>query len=686
MGHRRGRAPDAVTVGCLNPNRAVGSEAESFLLSSADAQSKWSTDILGKSSYLKNLANLDPTEKETLTLCAVDMGTNSFHMVIVKADAKGNVVVVEQMKEEVRIIGGTGSFNVIMEEPEARAISVLKRIQNIANTKDCDQVRLVATSAVREARNSKVFIRHVQEATGLEVEVISGQEEARLVYLGAMQAVPIREKDVLLVDIGGGSTEILYGRKGKPEFAISLQLGHLRLFEQCMGALNEEGTIPPTKVEDCRAKIQLILNETGIKEELRELITKARGAGAAPPKPAFGLSQAIDVAVGCSGTIERVQAMVSAIKAKNGVRLPDVAQASAGKARDGNIIPKAVENFSLNDSSMNQAASTKGQKVLYRVHDNVEEGKFTTRELKDLISVIFSCKTRKERAALPGMNIKRVDLIVTGALILEGIMEYLELGAMIVSPFALREGVIFDSLTKFIPGFKPTPCIRRDSLMHLATRFDTENRLRSAKHSAHLAKQLVESLRKGPRPPKALALMDDRIEFLLEAAILLHSVGIFVNHSKHHKHAYYIIKNSDILLGFMPMEIEILALLALYHRKKYPNPKKALMSGLPKKVQEAIVVMTAIIRVCIALDRRNTACAIESVQVLQDGETDSCVLVATPGVDMEGVINDISFELWAVKQELPYFEKVMEKDFSIVEGDRVEPGEEQTEVSSFISS
>ena len=71
---------------------------------------------------------------------------------------------------------------------------------------------------------------------------------------------------------------------------------------------------------------------------------------------------------------------------------------------------------------------------------------------------------------------------------------------------------------------------------------------------------------------------------------------------------------------------------------------------------------------------------------MQDGETDSCVLVATPGVDMEGVINDISFELWAVKQELPYFEKVMEKDFSIVEGDRVEPGEEQTEVSSFISS
>jgi len=222
--------------------------------------------------------------------------------------------------------------------------------------------------------------------------------------------------------------------------------------------------------------------------------------------------------------------------------------------------------------------------------------------------------------------------------------------------------------------------------MHLATRFDTENRLRSAKHSVELSKQLLVSLRAGPRPPKALELLDERFEFLMEAGLLLHSVGIVVNHSKHHKHAYYIIKNSDILLGFMPMEIEIVALLALHHRKKYPNPRKGLLSRVPREFHERIVLMVAIIRVCIALDRRNTASAVESVQVLQDVETEACVLVATPGLNSEGMINDISFEMWAVRQELEFFSSVLGRDFSIVEGDRLEPGQEDLKGNSFLSS
>ena len=632
------------------------SRSESSSYSSKEVQD-W-VSKKNKKKHSKKVSN-----KETVTVCAVDMGTNSFHMVIVRADARGkSVVVVEQMKEEVRILGGTGSFNVIMDEPKARAISVLKRIQDIANTKDCDMIRLVATSAVREAMNSNAFLRHVQEATGLDVEVISGQEEARLVYLGAMQAVPIRDKNVLMLDIGGGSTEILYGKRGKAELAISLQLGHLRLFEQCMGTLDEEGRIPMEKVEECRSRIQLVLNETGINEELREL-TKGPNA--------------LEIAVGCSGTIERVQAMIAANKEKIGIKLPPLEKENdARRSILGELqLPLELDPHSLavtlNDASMNESV--------------LEDFKFTLEELRELISTVTSCQTRKERATLPGMNVKRVDLIVTGALILEGVMDYLRLDSMTVSPFALREGVIFDSLSKSIPGFKPAPDIRRDSLMHLATRFDTENRLKSAKHSAKLAKQLVGSLRAGANPPKVLEILDERFEFLLEAGILLHSVGIFVNHAKHHKHAYYIIKNSDILLGFMPMEIEILALLALYHRKKYPNPKKAAMAKIPKDIQERIVLMTAIIRVCIALDRRNTAAAIESIQVLQDKESNSCVLVATPGVDIEGMVNDLSFEIWAVKQELEYFSSVLERDFSIVEGDRVENGDDLAS-NSFLSS
>ena len=638
--------------GRLGTSRCFNPSAETPIsLDEAPRLRKWKTDV-PQSKYLRDLAGPAGSgsaqevsnDGKPLTLCAVDMGTNSFHMVIVKADAGGNVVVVEQMKEEVRILGGAGSFNVILEDKEAEAISVLKRIQNIAVSKACDAVRLVGTSAVREARNGNAFLRHVQEETGLQVEVISGQEEARLVYLGAMQAVPIRDKDVLVVDIGGGSTEILYGQRGKPAFAISLQLGHLRLFEQCIGPLAEDGHIPAERIQECRSTVQLVLNETGIKEDLEGLVGGR-------------MSEHIDVAVGCSGTIERVGAMVSAMNAGREGGLLDVSAEAAGLAE-----PRS--------------------KVLYTVYDNLEEGKFTRQGLADLVGALSSCKTRKERSSLPGMNLKRVDLIVTGALILEGIMDYLQLDSMTVSPFALREGIIFDTLTKTIEGFEPTPCIRRDSVMHLATRFDTENRLRSAEHSARLAKQLLGSLRKGPKPPRALEILDERHEFLLEAAILLHSVGIFVNHAKHHKHAYYIIKNSDVLLGFTPMEVEILALLAIYHRKKYPSPKKTMMSGLPKEVQDRVMLMTAILRVCVALDRRNTAAAVESIQVLQDEEGETCVLVACPGVDCDGAINDISFELWAVRQELPFLKKILKRAFSVVEGD-VHPGEAK---DSYVSS
>jgi len=563
------------------------------------------------------------------TLCAVDMGTNSFHMVIVKADDEGRFVVVDQMKEEVRLLSGTGRFNFIMEEPEVRAIAVLQRLKKIASSKNAE-LRLVATSAVREARNGAAFMRQAQEAIKTPIEIISGLEEARLAYMGAMRALPIFDKTVLLVDIGGGSTEILLGKQGKPLFAISLKLGHLRLFESTLGPL----FLPPSaevpdpglevdmsreKMRECRRKIRLVLAESTIKEEILDIVRE----------------NPIDFAVGSSGTIERVEAMISAQRV--------VQSKSNGRQEKRN--------------------SSEGKKA------ELEESKFNRREVNDLVAAICRCKNRKERSDLPGINEKRVDLIVTGALILEEVMEYLGLDVMKVSPFALREGVIVDTLSKVIPGYAPTQDIRRDSLMHLAMRFDTENRLKSAKHSAKLAKMLIDSFRSGPHPPKELEALSETDEFLLESGILLHSVGMFVNHSKHHKHAYYIIKNSDMLLGFMPLEIEILALLALFHRKKYPSKKNTQFDNIPKDAQAKVIAMTSIIRLSIALDRRNTAFAVESVAVLQDG--DGCVLMVTPGVDDQGNVHDVSFEIWAAKQEIPYFKKVFGRSATVIEGDRV---------------
>ena len=98
------------------------------------------------------------------------------------------------------------------------------------------ELRLVATSATREAVNSEAFLRKIEKTTGLAVEVISGQEEGRLTYLGVLSSLPVKERKLVMVDIGGGSTEILLGEGGRPLYVQSVRLGHLRLWEKFFAA------------------------------------------------------------------------------------------------------------------------------------------------------------------------------------------------------------------------------------------------------------------------------------------------------------------------------------------------------------------------------------------------------------------------------------------------------------------
>ena len=146
-------------------------------------------------------------------------------------------------------------------------------------------MRAVATSAVREAENRAVFIERAR-AVGVEVEVISGFEEARLIHLGVLQAVPVFDRQVVVCDIGGGSTELVVGTKGEILTARSLKLGSIRLTRRYFD------TPKPTAkaVESCRR---------GIRTTLAPAVREIRRAG-------------FDVAVGSSGTIGAVCQMVAA--------------------------------------------------------------------------------------------------------------------------------------------------------------------------------------------------------------------------------------------------------------------------------------------------------------------------------------------------------------------------------------
>jgi exopolyphosphatase / guanosine-5'-triphosphate,3'-diphosphate pyrophosphatase len=144
--------------------------------------------------------------RRPLRLSAIDIGTNSIHLIVADVDRKtGKFRILDRERELVRLGSGPSDMKSLSPEAMARGIETIRRFKAIADAAKAP-VRAIATSAVREAANRREFIRRVARQTGVRVEIASGFEEARLIYLGVLQALPVFRKKALLVDIGGGST------------------------------------------------------------------------------------------------------------------------------------------------------------------------------------------------------------------------------------------------------------------------------------------------------------------------------------------------------------------------------------------------------------------------------------------------------------------------------------------------
>src|SRR4051812_31420630 len=163
------------------------------------------------------------------TLAALDLGTNSFHLVVARFTGEGHQFeVIAREKEMVRLGSGSGDMKVLEDDAIDRGIAALTRCRQIADAHDA-RLHAVATSAVREAENADVFLARARNEAGVDVDVISGTEEARLIHLGVLQAVPVFDRRLVLIDIGGGSTEVLVGEHGEILTSGSLKLGAIRL-------------------------------------------------------------------------------------------------------------------------------------------------------------------------------------------------------------------------------------------------------------------------------------------------------------------------------------------------------------------------------------------------------------------------------------------------------------------------
>lgn len=521
------------------------------------------------------------------TLAAVDIGTNSIHLVVARFGEGTQFEVIAREKESVRLGSSSGDMKRLTDDAIDRGIDALRRFRQIADISDAT-IYAVATSAVREAENAQTFIDRAREEAGIDVNVISGVEEARLIHLGVLQAVPAFDRRTLFIDIGGGSTEMVVAEQGEMLAVGSLKLGAIRLTQRFFAS----ESLHPGAADACRRYVRATL--APLARDVRR--------------------QGFELAVGSSGTIETVASMVHA-------------------ARGESSAPRTFNNFEM-----------------------------SRREVKAAVRQLLAADTVEQRRELAGMDPARADIILAGALILEETMRELDAGQLVFSDYALREGALLDALARRRgAALHHLQDLRRRSVLHLMESTD-EDPVHS-QHVADLALQLFD------RTSPWHGLGDDARE-LLEAAALLANVGLFVSHSGHHKHSYYVIRNSDHLAGFTDHEIELIALVARYHRKSAPKAKHPEFATLRPGDQELVRTLAALLRVAIGLDRTHSGAVIK-IDV-EEGDDDGTLVIRVGDGQPD---NDLSLELFTANERKSLLEEVLGRPISVVS---MTPGETTT--------
>lgn len=511
------------------------------------------------------------------SFAAIDIGTNSVHLIVVKILEHGNFEIIDREKEVIRLGEGfSGDIKKLTVDAIERAVTAIARFKDIAETHNA-KIRAVATSAVRESLNRNEFIEKVYEKTGVQVEVISGQEEARLIYLGILRAVPVYEKRALCIDIGGGSTEFVLGVNGKIEFSRSLKIGAVRLTQKFFS----EDKITKSAIDECRKWVE------GEIFHVTNYIDK------------YGF----EVCVGSSGTIQTA----------------------------GNIIAE----FSKREVTPN------------RILNNFE---FTKEELSKVADSVLSAKSLSERKKIKWMDSKRADIFPAGIIILQTIFEQLKIDKLTISEYALREGIVVDSLQNLnIEQHRPRLSdIRYESVLQLAKTcyFDSAHCF----HVANLATKIYDDL-------QDLHKLEGYAREYLIAASILHDIGHHISHNQHHKHSNYIIRNSE-LMGFNENEINIIANVARYHRKSHPKPKHPEFASLSSKDQLVVKKLSAILRVADSLDRSHKQ-KVNSIEAK--------VINGTVELHLKLNNKSIEIELWNLGRREKLFEEVFEKEIRIIQ-------------------
>jgi exopolyphosphatase/guanosine-5'-triphosphate,3'-diphosphate pyrophosphatase len=503
-----------------------------------------------------------------MRIAAIDIGTNSVHMIVVRVRPDLSFEVIDREKAMVRLGAGGLDGRALTPEAVSAALQALSKFKRIAESHSVDEILAAATSATREARNGGEFLARLERETGIRPRVISGVEEARLIHQAAVYGVDVAGGRAVVIDIGGGSVEITLGTSTSLQLARSFKIGTIRLTERLVRS-------DPLSERDERRIVKHVLAEI---DRYCEQI----------------LAAGFDRVIGTSGTILSIGAVA--------------ATASRGAA------PAELRNLHV------------AVKQIRKVRKQVTE--------LDL----------EHRLAIPGLDPRRADLVVAGAVLLDTILRRLGAEELTLCDLALREGLVLDYVRRNrrqIAQIDSIPDVRRRSTLELAER---------CSYYADHANQVVRLALALFDQTRAIHGLTDREREWLEYAALMHDIGGHISYSGHHKHSYYLIKNGD-LRGFHPDEIEVMALVARYHRRGTPKRSHPQYAQLPATLRRTVRTLASILRVAESLDRSH-AQPVSGLEVHDRG--DDMLITLHGGGDAE-------LEVWATARHLEPFEQLVNK-------------------------
>lgn len=459
----------------------------------------------------------------------IDLGTNSVRFDVQQIGPGKKLERLHREKLMVRL--GQDVFLNGRLDPEAfkRTLEAFESFRQTSTDLGVNKIIAFGTSALREASDSQDLLDQIKKDTGIEVRVISGEEEALLIARGILSNEKPPKGIFTLVDIGGGSTEISICRGKELIHSHSFGLGTARLQQVFLKTIPPKPAAKgqPNPIDLLHRYIKSVLLPTFFSEDW--------------PKS--------DRIIGSSGTILALHKVLRNGNGKNG----------------------------KNSKSSNKDA-------------------FDRKELRKLIKTM-STMTTSQLLSLPGLEARRVDMILAGAILLDEVMEALRTKKVFITDYSLRDGILEEE-TQLFRQNKTSPLA-----FHLNDLYTKARRLgANEQHFQHVritAEQLFTRLAK-------LHKLKPDWKAYLSAAAILHDTGEAISPTDHAFHSYYIVKNAKFP-SMEEWECELIAQLCLWHTggKLSKNPHPLFRGDKPKT--QAFLKLLAILRISDALDRSHKA-------------------------------------------------------------------------------